>query len=76
MLREITMGFCTVYLGIPLGVPNLLLDVLIDLPLLMALIGVWGQIDLGQRSRSALAAVMAELATRQCWTAAAHCLAH
>lgn len=51
------MGFSTVYLGNPLGVPNLLLGVLIDLHLLMGLIGVWGWISLGQRSRSALAAM-------------------
>ena len=62
------MEFSTVYLGIPLGVPNLLLDVLIDLHLLTALTGVWGRIGLGQRSRSALAAVM-----RQWWPAAARC---
>lgn len=71
-LREITTEFSTVYLGTPLGVPNLLLDVLIDLHLLMALMGAWRQISLGQRSRSALAAVMAELPTGQCWTAAGH----
>lgn len=69
------MEFSTVYLG-TLGILNLLLDVLIDLHLLMALTERWGWIGLGQRSRSALAAVMAELPTRQCWTAAAHCLAH
>lgn len=69
------MEFSTVYLGIPLGIPNLLLDVLIDLHLLMAPIEMWGWIGLGQRSRSALAAMMAELPTRQCWAAAAHCLA-
>lgn len=42
MFKEIIVGFSTVYLGIPLGVPNILLDVLIDLHLLMALTGVWG----------------------------------